>query len=138
MKDIGTIATKWSSRAGAAGSDYKDGVTLTTKDWAANTTAAKDSYAQGVQDAIGRGAFAAGVSKAGTPKWKAAASVIGAQRYPQGVAAGASAYATGFGLHAQALASLQYPPRGPKGSPQNIQRVATVATRLHQLKTTGA
>lgn len=138
MQDISTIAAKWSSRAGAAGTDYKNGVNSTTKDWAGNTAAAGQAYADGVTQAIGRKAFQTGVNAAGTSKWKTNAANLGAQRYPQGVANGSAAYQAGFAPAAQKLATLTYPPRGPKGSPQNIARVQTVADALHKLKTTGS
>jgi hypothetical protein len=128
---------KWSSRAGAAGSDYAAGVTSTTKDWAGITAASQPNYEAGVTAAIGRKAFASGVNKAGTAKWKNGASNIGAARYPQGVAAGQQAYSDGFSPYAAKLDGLQLPPRGPKGSPSNIQRVAAVATALNNLKTKG-
>lgn len=128
---------KWSSRAGAAASDYATGVKSTTKDWASNTAAAQSSYEQGIQDSIGRKAFSKGVTKAGTAKWQANASAMGAARYPQGVANAQTAYSDGFSPYANKLQSMQYPPRGPKGSPQNISRVQTVADALHKLKVTG-
>ena len=130
--------TKWASRAGAAGADYATGVNSTQKDWAALTAAAEANYGQGVQDAIGRKAFGKGVLKAGTAKWKTNAGNLGAARYPQGVAAGQAAYSDGFGPYAQKLSTLQLPPRGPKGSPQNINRVAAVAVALNNLKTKGS
>ena len=129
--------SKWSSRAQAAAGDYKTGVTSTTKDWSALTAAAEQTYKDGVAQAVARDAFGKGVRKAGTDKWKSAASNIGSSRYSQGVAAAQDAYNSGFGPYAAKLGSLTYPARGPRGSPQNLQRVATVATTLHQLKTGG-
>lgn len=135
LKDTATIARKYSQRAQAAGPDYAAGVKSPSKDWQANTAAASDSYAQGVQAAIGRGAFAKGVQSAGTPKWQEKASTVGAARYPQGVAGAENAYSTGFAPYATTLASLALPPRSAKGSPQNIQRVQAVADALHRKKT---
>ena len=89
-------AAKWSSRAGAAASDYATGVKSTTKDWAGNTAAAQTSYEQGIQDSIGRKAFSKGVTKAGTAKWQTNASNMGAARYPQGVANAQQAYSGRF------------------------------------------
>lgn len=135
VKDTAAIATKWKARAGAAGADYKSGVDTTQKDWAGNTQAATASYAEGVQGAISRGAFQKGVAAAGTGKWKDKASNIGSTRYPQGVAAGQDAYASGFGPYADALRAVSLPPRAAKGSPQNIERVRAVADALHKKKT---
>ena len=135
LKDTATIARKFASRAQAAGGEYKSGVDTTAVDWAAVTTAAGDSYEQGVTQAIGRKAFQRGVSAAGTAKWKEKASNIGASRYGQGVAGAEQAYAQGFDKYANVLKGLSLPPRAPKGSPQNLQRVQAVADALHRAKT---
>ena len=135
LKDTAVIAAKWKSRSGSAGPEYASGVAAPSSDWAQATAAAGDSYEQGVTGAISRKAFQKGVTAAGTPKWQAKASSIGAARYGQGVAAGGDAYASGFAPYAQTLTGLTLPPRGAKGSPQNIQRVSAVADALHRRKT---
>lgn len=136
-KDIGTIASKWSTRAQAAGPDYTAGVKSTTKDWAALTASAADSWGAGVSQAVSDGRFAKGVTAAGTPKWQAAASSKGAQRYPQGVASGQSSYSNGFSPFLQTIQNLNLPPRSPRGSPNNIQRVSTIDAALHAKKIGG-
>lgn len=136
-KDIGTIASKWSTRAQAAGPDYSAGVKSTTKDWAGLTVAASDNFAAGVSQAVADGRFAKGVTAAGTQKWQAAASGKGAQRYPSGVAAGAPAFSNGFAPFLQVIQNVNLPPRSPRGSPNNIQRVSAIATALHQKKVGG-
>lgn len=135
LKDTATIARKFASRAQAAGGEYKAGVDTTAVDWAAVTNAAGDSYEAGVTQAIGRKAFQKGVSAAGTAKWKEKSSGIGASRYGQGVAGAEQAYAQGFDKYANVLKGLSLPPRAPKGSPQNLQRVQAVADALHRAKT---
>lgn len=136
-KDIGTIAAKWSSRAQAAGPDYTAGVKSTQKDWAALTAAAADSWGAGVSQAVTDGRFAKGVVAAGTPKWQAAASSKGATRYPQGVASGQPAYNAGFSPFLTVIQNLTLPPRSPRGSPNNIQRVSTIDSALHAKKIGG-
>ena len=135
MKDVGTIAAKFASRAAAASPEYKSGVDSTTADWAALTAAAQPNYEAGVADAISRKAFGKGVTAAGTAKWKDKASNIGAARYGQGVSGAAPAYQAGFAKSAQILTSLALPPRAPRGSPANIERVRAVADALHRGKT---
>lgn len=135
VKDSASVAAKWSQRAGAASGDYTKGVQNTTKDWAADTTAAAPAWAAGVQAAVGNGAFTKGVNAAGTAKWKAMAASKGATRYPQGVQAAQPAYQAGIGPVLQVLGSLNLPPRGPKGDPGNINRVTAVTTALRKLKT---
>lgn len=136
-KDIGTIAAKWASRAQAAGPDYTAGVKAPRRDWAQDTIAAADSWAQGVTTAVADGRFVRGVTAAGTPKWQAAASTKGSQRYPTGVASAQPAYSAGFGPFLQVIQNLTLPPSGPRGNPNNLQRVSVIDTALHNKKING-
>lgn len=136
-KDIGTIASKWSSRAQAAGPDFIAGVKNTQKDWAALTAQSADAYSQGVTQAVADGRFAKGVTSAGTDKWRAAAATKGGQRYPQGVAAGAPAFNSGFAPFLAVIQNVSLPPRSPAGSPNNIQRVTAITAALRAKKIGG-
>lgn len=136
-KDISTITAKWSNRAQAAAPDYTAGVTSTTKDWAANTSASSDSWQQGVSQAAANGRFGKGVVAAGTEKWRSAAKTKGAQRFASGVASGAAAYGAGFAPFFDVIKNTQLPPRSPRGSPNNIQRVTALAAALHNKKISG-
>jgi hypothetical protein len=134
-KDIASIAAKFVQRAGAAASDYSAGVKSPSRDWATAAGAAEDAYKQGVTAAAARGAFGKGVAAAGTAKWQNNAVNVGAGRYPQGVANANAAYQKGFGPMLQVLTGVSLPPRGPAGSPQNLQRVQAIADALHRAKT---
>src|SRR5262249_33941187 len=116
LKDPNTIAAKWSKRASAAGADYTAGVNNPRLDQAPAGAAAAPVWAQAVADAASRDAFRKGVTAAGSTKWQSAAATIGAQRYPQGVTAGTAAYAAGEAPYLTALANLNLPPRGVKGT----------------------
>ncbi|MGH9770106.1 MAG: hypothetical protein ACRD4Q_00150 [Candidatus Acidiferrales bacterium] len=133
-KDINTIASKWSTRAQAAGADYTAGVKNPSTDWAQATAAAATSWGQGVSQAVSDGRFAKGVAAAGTQTWQNNAVSKGATRYPQGVASGQSAYQTGFAPFLQTIQNLNLPPRSPRGSPNNIQRVSAIDSALHAQK----
>jgi len=136
-KDINTIAAKWSSRAQAAGPDYTAGVKTTTKDWAAITAQSADSWGAGVSQAVSDGRFSKGVTAAGTDKWRTNTVNKGANRYPQGVSQGQPAFTNGFTPFLQVIQNVQLPPRSPRGSPNNIQRVSAIAGALHAKKIGG-
>lgn len=136
IKDIGAIAAKYAQRAGAASGDYKSGVTTPRNDWAANTQAAATTWKDAVSQ-VPAERFARGVAKTGTPGWQEKATTLGAARYSQGVAAGQRDYAEGFAPFADTIKGLTLPPRAPKGSPQNVQRVQAIADALHRKKTGG-
>ncbi|MGH9487132.1 MAG: hypothetical protein ACRD04_06020 [Terriglobales bacterium] len=136
-KDISSISSKWSTRAQAAGPDYLAGVKNTNVDWAGATAAAADSWGQGVAQAVSNGQFAKGVTAVGTAKWQSAASSKGATRYPSGVAGAQPAYNAGFAPYLAVIQQVILPPRSPRGSPNNIQRVTAVTSALHQKKISG-
>ena len=134
VKDAASSAQRFTTRAQGAQVDYQTGVSNAGQAWATNTAAANDAYKAGVQQAITRDAFAKGVQKAGGAKYSANASGKGAERYSSGVGSAGSAWQTGVSKYLGVIASLTLPPRRPKGSPDNIQRVAMIATALRAAK----
>lgn len=134
VKDAAAITTKYVTRAGAAAGDYKTGVANAGNDWETNAKASEGNYEQGVQEAIGRKAFGKGVTGS-AGKYQANAVNLGATRYPGGVQNGATAYTNGVAPYLAKIASLNLPPKGPRRSPQNMQRANMVATELGKLKT---
>jgi hypothetical protein len=137
VKSVADSATKFVTRASAAGADYKMGVANAGQSWSDSTMAASDTYAAGVQQAIGRGAFAKGVSKAGPQKYQTNASTKGANHYPEGIRAGQSSYTQNAAPYFDALAGIVYPPRRPRGDPANQQRSIIVQTTLHTKRVGG-
>lgn len=134
MPPIRTRPGKWSEVTAQRSTDYVAGVQNPRVPWAAATTAAAANQAAGVTAAIATKRFEKGVAKAGDAKWQRKAATIGAQRFPQGVQEGQSAYDEGFGPYAQTIQSTTLPPRFPKGDPRNIQRVVAIAAALRNKK----
>ena len=75
-----------------------------------------------------------GKLKRGTDKWKKMASTKGPSRFAEGVMVAKPDYEKGFAPFAEEIAKTELPPRGPKGDPANIQRVAAIAAALHKKK----
>jgi hypothetical protein len=137
VKDAGTSAAKYSTRAAAAAPDYATGVAAAGQDWQTNTTQAEPNYDAAVQDAISRKAFSRGVTAAGGAKFATNASTTGAQRYPQGVRNAQGAWQSGVAPYLQTIASTSLPPRRPKGDPANMARVQAVTDALRKKKLSG-
>lgn len=131
-KSIQTTVDKWRSRSAVATQDYAAGVTRSGVDWQGPTLAAADAYAVGVQEAIGQGRFARGVQAAGNSRWQNRAREVGSQRFGPGVAASVDRYQQGFAPFLNTIAGITLPPRGPRGSAGNLQRVQLIADALHQ------
>lgn len=137
VKPLSQVVDKFTRNGAAASRSYAEGVANPRRDWAQATAAASDSYAQGVQEAIADGRFARGVENAGTAKQRDAALNKGAQRFGPGIAASGPAYQAGIQPYLQVIESTSLPPRQPKGSPQNIERVRILAEALHNRKIQG-
>lgn len=137
VKDVTASAQKFVQRAQAAGADYTKGVANAGGKWAANTKAAAPTYALGVQEAITNGRYANGISQNAQTKYQTRASGVGAQRYPQGVSGAQDAWATKVTPYLNTIAALNLPPRQPKGSAANYQRVQAVGDALRAKKLQG-
>lgn len=134
IKSIEKIVAKWATVTPQRTGDYSSGLTSPRRSWEQATVDAAQAQAQGVQDAIARGAFAKGVAKAGQAKYLRKATGVGAQRFGQGVQAAKSDYQAGFTPYVSVIQGVNLPPRGPKGDPRNYERVSAIGDALHQAK----
>jgi len=137
VKDAATSSRKFTQRAAAAAADYQAGVQAAGQDWQTNTAAAAENFAAGVQEAIGRGAFARGVQKAGGAKYSLKAGTIGARRFPEGVREAGPDFEAGVTPYLQTIAAITLPPRRPKGDPANFLRVQAIGEALRRRKLGG-
>lgn len=134
IKDTGSLAKKFVTRAVAASGDYKDGVSVAGGDWETRTKASEDTYNAGVQQGIADKRFGKGVADAGQAKYVTRATTLGAQRFGPGVAASEGEWAKGTQPYLDALKSMDLPARRPKGDPANQQIANAVASRLAAIK----
>jgi hypothetical protein len=137
IKALDRINAKWQRVTAAAGAEYEEGVKNPTRDWKTETLQANAAYKAGLQKSIAADSFARGVSAAGTAKWQQGAIEKGPSRFAQGVSLAGDAYTAGFAPYRTVIQSLTLPPRGAKGDPGNINRVAVVAKALHDKKLQG-
>ena len=137
IKPRDKVAKTWAKRAAAARDEYLDGVANPRKDWQEQTVAAAASYQSGLEAAFTNQSFQKGVAAAGTKKWQDRAKKFGPGRYSEGVRASESEYRSGFERFHSRIAATDLPPRGPKGSPENIERVRIMAEALHDEKLAG-
>jgi len=138
IKSEARITEKWQQRISVSGQAYADGIDNPRADWATQARAAESNYEKGVQASIQRKAFGKGITKAGTAAWQRGAKEKGTARWAQGAAAAVDKYTAGFAPYRQVIASLNLPPRGPKGDPSNYARVAAVGNALHAKKIASA
>ena len=130
------IGAKWNRVVQTRQQDYDEGISDPSVDWAGPAAAAASTYAAGVQEAVGRGAFEAGVRKAGDEKWRRKTRAVGAQRWQQGVSAGESDFITAFAPVLEVIEQTRaaLPPRRPRGDPANFQRSNQMAQALAEFR----
>ena len=129
-------AQKFADRAASSVGTYLEGVSMSTKDQAAAAIAAAPIYAQAVQAAVSRGAFQKGLQKSGKAGWLKGVTEKGENNYGTGVTApgSLSKYTTESSRFDSARNAASGVARGPKGSPQNLQRVSAVINALRATK----
>ena len=76
-------------------------------------------------------------SKHGDTKWRNNAQTLGPSRFSTGVQNAKPSYQQGFQKFHSVIASTTLPPRGPKGSPENLNRVSALTQALHSAKMAG-
>lgn len=134
MKTASASAGKYVERAGAASGDYKSGAESTSKDQAAAAIAGKQNWAAALQAAITAGRYEKGLQASGKQAWLKCVQEKGANRYAEGVASGASKYATNSGKYDSARSAADSLPRGTKGSEANFARAKAVGQALRRAK----
>ena len=134
VKDPTTVANKWSTRAQGAVNDYAAGAASPKQSQSQSAIAAAPLWQQAVQSPAALAAFTSGLNKSGDAGWLAGVNNKGKARYAGGVTAGMTKFQTNITPFLQAIASVALPPKGLRGSAQNIQRVAAIAQALHTLK----
>jgi hypothetical protein len=134
VKSIDRISSKWARVASVSQGEYEEGVRNPRSDWAEQARLAEGNYERGVQQSIQRKAFGKGVAKAGTAKWQERTLTKGPSRWADGIQQSKNAYEQGFAPYREVIQRTTLPPRGPKGDPKNVQRVAVLAEALHSEK----
>lgn len=135
VKDPGTLANKWATRAQAAVSDYTAGVQSAQQ--AGPAAASADTWQQAVTSPTAKALFVSNLNAAGDAAWQQGVLTKGKDRYAPGVAQGKGKWQNGVQPYLQALQSLQLPPRGLRRSAQNMARVQAVVTAMANVKTGG-
>lgn len=134
VKDAASAAQKYVTNAQNAGPSYAAGVANAGSKWQAATSASAPSWQAGVTAAATSGRFAAGVTQASATKYQTRASGVGVERYPTGVAGAQQAWQSATQPYLTTIANLNLPPRQPKGSPANTQRVTMITQALRAKK----
>ena len=131
-KGVSNTVDKWQRRASVAAPDYQAGVQNPRQAWDVATKNAEANYRQGVTQAATEGRFGKGVSRVGNEKWLKGATVKGPARFVEGVNVGAPNFQDRINQVLTTIEGVTLPPRGPKGSPANYNRVTPIGEALRR------
>ena len=134
IKSLDAISAKWVRVSSLAGQSYAEGIENPSKDWKSSTQAGVANYKTAMADSLAKDTFSKSINRSSTENWKQNAKDKGVVRWPEGIRLGSQNYATGFSPYRDVIQNTVLPPRGPKGAPGNIQRVAKLAEALHNKK----
>ena len=132
IRPLDVIANKWQRVAPQRAEDFRMGVENPKKDWASQAAGAEEAWRAGVTAAANAGLFSAGVRRAGTEKWQTRTLQKGVPRWPEGIRVAGDDYRNGFAPYHETIERTELPPRYARGDPRNLDRVAAIATALHE------
>lgn len=136
VPNIGTVAGKWRRRVEAAPDDYAEGIRTKGARWQPAAAAASGNYRTAVSAAGIEDRFKAGVARSAA-KYARRASELGAPRFAQAAPIAELEYSARFGPFLQAIAAVDLPARGPRGSGGNYARVKPIGDALSKLRLSG-
>lgn len=123
---------KWQRRAAVAAPDYQNGVANPRVAWDVASKAGENNYKTAVTQAASQGRYGRGISDAGNQRWLDGAMKKGPGRFVEGVNVAGPSFQAAIGQVLSTIESVTLPARGPKGSPQNYQRVAPIGDALRR------
>ena len=125
-------AQVWVDGARARAGRYGTNAPAAAQDWATNSAAAAPVFKSAVSAANIDKMYAGGVAKAGAAKYQRKTAGVGKDRYPAGVAAAQSDYASGVSPYLDTIKGLTLPTKKVRGDPANLDRVKAIAVALNQ------
>ncbi len=128
---IEEVVRLWKEGARARATVYADRAKAAATKWLENAKAAEATWEAAIQDAIRRKAFAAGIEAAGADAYRKGIEDKGATRYAPGIEAASDKYARIMREVLEVIRGVELPPRGPRGAPQNYDRVRAIGDALH-------
>lgn len=130
VKSAADVADKYASVTPGRSAFYEKGVRNPRTSWSGATAAAAPNYKQSVSAGDIERRYAGGARRAGDEKWQRKSTAVGVGRFGPGVTAAKDDYAKGVEPYLSAIASINLPPRQPRGSDANLERVRVIATEL--------
>jgi len=131
-KGVGQTVDKWQRRASVAQPDYLAGIQNPRQPWDQAAAAAEGNYKAGVTAAANAGRFGAGIRRVGNQAWQDGATKKGSGRFVEGVNLGGAKFQDRINQVLTTIEGVQLPARGPKGSPQNYQRITPIGEALRR------
>lgn len=113
---------------------YASGVEGKGSEWQRGASAAEGNYTQGIQRALSENAYKKGVDRASSSRYDEGVRTKGVNNWPTGMQLSEDRYIEGVQPYAGLWDAALPTPRGPKGSPANLKRMAENVQRFQAAK----
>lgn len=130
--DPGRATSKYVARASVAGTDFAENAAASGARYVENAVKGEANYKTAVAKAAAEGRYGAAIRAKGSEKFERKIRAVGAGRFTEGVAAGSTDYAQQISKVLSTIGAVTLPDRGPKGSPQNFQRIQPIGVALRK------
>lgn len=131
-KPIEEVVKKWTEVTPQRSGYYIQGAGNAGDDWEKGALAAASSFKAAVQSANIDKMFVGGIKKAGADKYNRKVQAVGESRFREGIAAGSPDYQAGMAPMLDTIKGITLPPRQPRGSEANLERVRIIARELNK------
>lgn len=133
---VNEIAEKYQRNASASVEDYVAGAQNPRREQKAASIAGEAAFASAMTRVLSENLRLKGVERQDERAWIDGIVSKGRARYAEGVRASRDKYATGMAPYLELIQRImdELPPRGPRGSAANLERVRFMNEQLHELK----
>ena len=134
VKPLSEIAEKYATVTPKRSAEYEKGIARTNAaEFESAAKAGEDNFQSAMTDVIAESRRLKGLEGSGA-KWKRNAAERGPANFRNSTSKAGPDFEAGFKPYLDVIAGLTLPPKGPAGSPENIDRVAAIAAALHAKK----
>jgi len=136
-KPVDKVVNKWRDRASIASTEYAENAIENASKWLRNLKENKKNWKDAMQEVLSKNLWEQAIDKLTEQDYVNGIKEKGANRYSDGINKSVDKYQERMTKVLQFMQGIKLPPRGPKGSDQNFERVKVLGKALHDAKVKG-
>ena len=138
IKSVEDIASKWADVTPGRAPYYEAEVKVAGPEWKDGAAKGQKAYEAAMRDPKVLARRKAKITDEAAGKYQDKAGTVGPGRFREGIPAGKTYFASGFGPYHGVIAAWVKPERGPRGDPKNYDIVKSIGDALHKRRIGGS